>query len=1089
MTFQPLTVAAVLLLVAAAVTGAVGPAAATGSETEPAVGGSETEPAVASGGVGPLAGLGGDEYDSDGDGNETDDGTNSGDGNKTDDGDGNATDDVTVEGSPDLAVFAPNNVVEPGERVGLTVQISNGGTVDEGGLSTPSRGERLVTTARNVRIEVDDGNAPVQVRTSEQALGDLPSGSIAEAVFEIDVDPDADPGVYRLPVTVRYDRTESVSNDERDDDSETEEFEVRLVVEEDGRFVVEDVDEDLAVGETGPVELTLENVGEADLTGAIVTVRSLNGDLTLNGGSAVTRFVGDWDDGDEVTVEFDATATADAGTRPQRYALEATVEYTDERGDLRESLPLFFGVRLDDEQSFSLDDVSGDLRVGEDGTVTGLVRNDGPDPVANALVRLVDEDGDVVAQLDESVVGDLDVGEDRRFTFPVRVGDDAKPGPRRLTLVVSYLDRQGDPRTSDSLFSVVDVAPERDRFVVRDVDADVQADETGVVFVRLENVGPEDVTDAEVTLRSPNRDLRVGDDDEATRYVGDWDVGDNRTVAVEVSARNRFAGQSYPLTLTVSYTDGDGDRRQSDGITVRVTPDGEQRFAVRDASSTLRIGEEGRVEGTVINRGPRNVSSVVVRLERDDPNLDPRETEFVVGDLADGERARFDLPVAVLDTAQPGDRRLSVVVEYVTGAGDRRETDPISVVVRVRSESDRFSLLSVASDLQAADTGTVFLTLQNRRGETVRNARVTLTAESDATTLATGGDADTRFVGLWPAGATRSVRFRVDADEESGGQTYAFRVEVDYEDEDGQVRASDPLRFGATPAAEQGFDVTTIESTLRVGEEGRVVAALTNRGTRDLSLVGVELVTTGVNVNPVETEAAVGGLAPGESKVFTIPIEISESAVPGERQLGFRVQYTDGDGDRRTSDVVVANVTVAPERDPFVVARADVRVTAGESDSLELSITNNRGVPLRDIRAKAFADDPLSVEDDQAFVPLLLPGESTTIQFTIAGASGATPKVYPLSVDFLYTLPDGDDELSKPVTVGVTVDEPAPQQLPDWLLPLVLLLIVGGIAFLLVRRLRQAGRRRPTAPDAPPAAGASTARGDTDGSGAAGDDD
>ena len=731
---------------------------------------------------------------------------------------------VTVEGEPDIDVFLPDNTVSPGEQHRLVVQVANGGTVDDEGLDTPPSGSEAVKTARNVRVELENGDGPVTVNTAETALGDLRSGSVAEVGFDIVVDEDADPGVYDLDVTVEYDYTEEITNDDSDREFERETFEVELVVTEDGRFVVRSVDSDLQVGETGPVEVELRNVGEENLRDAIVTVRSPNADLRLGGGSdTATRSVGDWDDGDTETITIDATLSSDAAT------------------------------------------------------------------------------------------------------------------------------------------------------------------------------------------------------------------------------------QDYPLELSVSYTDENGNRETSGILVLTVDPDDAQSFDVTDIESTLRVGQEGRVSGTVINDGPRDVEAAVVRIVETDDNLQPRERVVVVGDLEEDDEADFSVPASVLDTAQPGPRRFVVIVEYATADGDRRESDPITVVADVSSETDRFELTTVDARLQANDDGPLLLTIVNRGDETLTDATVSLASRSPELVIGKSPE-DTRFVGRWRPGEQRVVRYVVDAGDEAGGQTYAFEGSVEFTGEEGQSRQSDPLAFGATPAAEQTFDARTVNSTLRVGEEGSVTVAVTNTGPTNVSAVAVTLATDTGNVAPIETEAALGDLAAGETAVFDLPIEITANGAPGTRQLAYDIAYTDDDGDRREGDSLTTDVRVAPDRDPFVVERKDLRVTAGQSGVVELTLTNNRGVRLTDIQAKAFADDPLSVDDDQAFVSSLEPDESATIRFTISAGGGASEKPYLLSVDFLYTTPDGDSQLSDPVNVGVMVVQPPPQRFPDWVLILLLGLIILIVAGLLIWR-------------------------------------
>jgi hypothetical protein len=132
----------------------------------------------------------------------------------------------------------------------------------------------------------------------------------------------------------------------------------------------------------------------------------------------------------------------------------------------------------------------------------------------------------------------------------------------------------------------------------------------------------------------------------------------------------------------------------------------------------------------------------------------------------------------------------------------------------------------------------------------------------------------------------------------------------------------------------------------------------------------------------------------------------------------------------------------------------DASVGAGGSTRFEVRLTNNGDEPVTDVSAKLFADDPISVSDDEAFVDEIGPGETATVTFSIDAAGSATPKVYPVSLDFQYDEPDGDTKLSDTYRVPVEVTE---SQGGGGILSLLLgpggvglglVLIVGGIAAL-----------------------------------------
>jgi len=86
-----------------------------------------------------------------------------------------------------------------------------------------------------------------------------------------------------------------------------------------------------------------------------------------------------------------------------------------------------------------------------------------------------------------------------------------------------------------------------------------------------------------------------------------------------------------------------------------------------------------------------------------------------------------------------------------------------------------------------------------------------------------------------------------------------------------------------------------------------------------------------------------------------------------------------------------------------------------------MTITNDAGQRLTDIEAKLFAESPISVSDDQAYVDSLDQGESTTIEFGISASGAAMTKSYPVSVDFQYEEPDGDTPVSDTYRLPVSV--------------------------------------------------------------------
>lgn len=666
------------------------------------------------------------------------------------------------------------------------------------------------------------------------------------------------------------------------------------------------------------------------------------------------------------------------------------------------------------------------------------------------------------------------------------------------------------------------------------VSSDVPVGGTGNVSVTIENTG-EDATDAVVGFQSQSGDLVFGQSAETSRFVGDWDEGESRTIEVTARAMRGADTDDYPVQATVSYNDDDGNASQSAPLTFGVTPASEQDFTLSSVDGDLAAGAEGTISGTITNEGPEQATDAVVALS---PNgsraIVPRQSQYVLGDLDSDESASFEYPVLVNSTAEPGARQVSFVVQYYDADGNPLQSKPLNAQVDIDAESDDFEIVDVETDVQAGEQGTLSVTMNNS-GENVTDATVNFQSLSsgilfgqaantsrfveewntgDRRTFefdvvagegATGAsyplqasltydDADgdqgragpirfgvtpdeseddfavvssssdvqvgdegpvsvtlenrgenvseatvslqsltgdvlfgrtanaTQFIGEWPAGAQRTVTFNATASNQSETRSYPLQSSISYKDNDGDQGRSGPFTLGITPQPEQSFALGNTSSTLSVGDEGNVTGTITNRGPQDAGNAVIRLVSQSQNVEPQATEVALGSLPADGSTTFSVPVEVTDSAEPGQQQFSFVVEYDNRNGDTRRSGTLDTQVDIGPQRDAFVVERANASLDVGASDTVTLNVTNNRGSTVRNVNAKAFVDDPLSIASDEAYISRLEPNETEQIAFDVSSGGDASAGQYPLSVDFQYDS-GGESKLSNTYEVPIELVE------------------------------------------------------------------
>lgn len=306
-----------------------------------------------------------------------------------------------------------------------------------------------------------------------------------------------------------------------------------------------------------------------------------------------------------------------------------------------------------------------------------------------------------------------------------------------------------------------------------------------------------------------------------------------------------------------------------------------------------------------------------------------------------------------------------------------------------------------------------------------------------------------------------TLEIRVDDGAEPGRYqipvrvTYDHTYQIDARGRGHRIRTEEEtLNLSITVEPDARFRISDLTSDLRVGEKGTIEGTITNIGSERAKDAVLLIGGAGPNttsISPVETEYALGFLEENESANFSFEVDVSTEAGAGPRQFRFVTRYQNTDDQTRQSRPLEFRIPVGPEQDAFELEPIDATIEAGATGPVTLNVTNVAGERLTDVSAKLFANDPLSAEDDEAFVSELAPGETTQIVFQVSVAGGTLPKTYPLSIDFEYTNERGDTLLSDTYTVPLEVAESEGGGLP--------FLLAGGLVAVLLVTFATIGRR------------------------------
>lgn len=464
-----------------------------------------------------------------------------------------------VIGSPQISVFATSQEFEPGTQDKLMLTLANRGSISRGG---PAQYEERVTTARGVVVEVESDSAPIEINTGAVGVGNLPTGTSQVPPVNITIREGAEPGTYRVPVSISYDSTRSVDYDSfgaeySDFDREVTRY-VNIQVRNQSRFEVVSTNTTAQIGGRGTLSVEIENVGSRAARGASVTATSRSDELNFGTGSeSSTANVGTWEPGERRTVEYTVDMADDATLR--EYTVDINANYRDTDGIDRSSRTLNVGVQPLAEQSFSLTNITADLRVGEEGTISGTIINQGPTPVFSPVIVLSTTNENIVIDSPEYPTSNIKPGEHVDFEYTVAATEAASASPQQFNFTTRYRDSRGNIRTSDSLETAERIKPQRDRFSIESSIEGIEAGSSQTVAIQVTNNGNDSLRNVEA--KAFVSDPLSSDNDEA--IVDRLAPGETADFNISLSAAGGAIAKNYPVSIDFQYQMPDGDTEVS----------------------------------------------------------------------------------------------------------------------------------------------------------------------------------------------------------------------------------------------------------------------------------------------------------------------------------------------------------------------------------------------------------------------------------------------------------------------------------------------------------------------------------------------
>jgi hypothetical protein len=395
-------------------------------------------------------------------------------------------------------------------------------------------------------------------------------------------------------------------------------------------------------------------------------------------------------------------------------------------------------------------------------------------------------------------LGDLRPEQERTVAYEVTAARSARSQRYAMSLSAEYDDGDGVARTESVGTVGITPAPEQ-TFAVVNATSTVTVGDTGTVSVTMRNEGPLAVTDAEATLSSTSPVVTFAGSESATRFVGAWEPNETRTLEYDLAATDDAESRAYSLEATVAYRDDEGDAATAPTRSLGVTPGPERSFEITDTNTTLAVGSEGRLTGTVTNTGEGTFEGAAIVYTGSSETVTAIETEAPVGTLGPGESAQFSLPFEISSSAEAGPKQLPIAVQYRNEDRERIRTDSFDIRAEVGPDDPEFDL-RIENATVAAGSGTQLrVTVTNDEPETLTAISAKLFAEDPLST-----SDDEAFISELEPGETETIIFDVGASAGALSKTYPLSMDFQYDDSDGDTLTSDTYRLALQVTESEG---------------------------------------------------------------------------------------------------------------------------------------------------------------------------------------------------------------------------------------------------------------------------------------------
>jgi len=346
---------------------------------------------------------------------------------------------------------------------------------------------------------------------------------------------------------------------------------------------------------------------------------------------------------------------------------------------------------------------------GQDVTITVIIQNSGlnsfkfvdwgtierddlPNTAKLVTVQLLPGTAPVTIKTDPQTIGDIPGTGTARFGVNAKIADDAPGGDYELPLLIHYKYLTGTMQAASDQIQfqyrevnqtvplTIRIKPLLRIKVLAAIPVSLDVGTEGYLNLTIENDGSDDGKMATVRITRSGSSPIIPTD--SSVFVGDFPAGGVVVCSYKVSVSSYAEEQTYPVDVSVMYTDYEGSIVTSATETVGVPIGGKAGFGIVTSPPSVAPGQSSVIAVGYKNTGRTTVHNAQVRISVVPPFSSSDDTAYL-GDLKPGDVATAQFGINAADTADPGDYTFDSIVRYRDALDNSQISDTIRVPVNV----------------------------------------------------------------------------------------------------------------------------------------------------------------------------------------------------------------------------------------------------------------------------------------------------------------------------------------------------------------------------------------------------------------------